>query len=248
VNYTTLLSDSHAWAPLSPSPLLVPPAVSTFLVRGADLMLAGVLVAARGVAVLVRTVGIVSVCRSRADALIPALTAFSTGALFALPPAHLKLVMDSIVWAFRHTERNVAETGLALLMDLLHSFSQSEHCNAFFSSYYLSLTQEVFAVMTDSFHNPGFKMHAQILQHLFCMVDGDGPAPLSVPLWDVAAQGPAAYASNGAFVREHVTQLLSSSFPNMAPPAVAAAVAGMFDTKKDFTAFKNHMRDFLVQT
>ena len=169
-------------------------------------------------------------------------------ALFALPPAHLQLVMDSIVWAFRHTERNVAETGLALLLELMVSFSSSEHCNAFFSSYYLSLTQEVFAVMTDSFHKPGFKMHAQILQHLFCMVDGDGPAPLSVPLWDVATRGPAAYASNGAFVREHVTQLLSTSFPNMAPAAMAAAVAGMFETKKDFTAFKNHMRDFLVQT
>jgi exportin-1 len=30
-------------------------------------------------------------------------------------PAQLKLVIDSIVWAFRHTERNVAETGLSLL-------------------------------------------------------------------------------------------------------------------------------------
>jgi exportin-1 len=169
-------------------------------------------------------------------------------ALFALPPAHLQLVMDSIVWAFRHTERNVAETGLALLLDLLHSFSQSEHCNAFFASYFLSLTQEVFAVMTDSFHKPGFKMHAMILQHLFSVVDGDGPVTVSVPLWDAAALGPAAYPSNAAFVRAHVTQLLSTSFPNMGPAAVAAAVAGMFETKKDFTAFKNHMRDFLVQT
>ena len=31
-------------------------------------------------------------------------------------------------------------------------------------------------------------------------------------------------------------------------PAVAAAVAGMFDTRADFSAFKNHLRDFLVQT
>lgn len=30
-------------------------------------------------------------------------------------PAQLKLIIDSIVWAFRHTERNVAETGLNLL-------------------------------------------------------------------------------------------------------------------------------------
>ncbi len=31
--------------------------------------------------------------------------------LFTLTPAQLKLVIDSIVWAFRHTERNIADTG-----------------------------------------------------------------------------------------------------------------------------------------
>ena len=34
----------------------------------------------------------------------------------------LKLVMDSIFWALRHTERNIAETGLNLLLDLLANF------------------------------------------------------------------------------------------------------------------------------
>lgn len=34
----------------------------------------------------------------------------------------LKLVMDSIIWAFRHTERNVAETGLNLLLEILTNF------------------------------------------------------------------------------------------------------------------------------
>ena len=29
---------------------------------------------------------------------------------------------------------------------------------------------------------------------------------------------------------------------------VAGVVAGMFDCRNDFTVFKNHMRDFLVQT
>jgi hypothetical protein len=34
----------------------------------------------------------------------------------------LKLVMDSIIWAFRHTERNIAETGLNLLVEMLKNF------------------------------------------------------------------------------------------------------------------------------
>lgn len=37
----------------------------------------------------------------------------------------LKLVMDSIIWAFRHTERNVAETGLNLLLEMLTNFQVS---------------------------------------------------------------------------------------------------------------------------
>lgn len=34
----------------------------------------------------------------------------------------LKLVMDSIIWAFRHTERNISETGLNLLLEMLKNF------------------------------------------------------------------------------------------------------------------------------
>lgn len=71
---------------------------------------------------------------------------------------------------------------------------------------------------------------------------------ISVPLWDAAALGPTAFPSNGAFVRQHVTQLLSASFPNMSAADMSVAVNGMFDYRKEFTAFKNHLRDFLVQT
>lgn len=88
-------------------------------------------------------------------------------ALFSLSPAHLKLVMDSIIWAIRHTERNVADTGLLLLSDLVNSFSESEFNNQFAQGYYLSLVQEIFAVLTDTFHKPGFKLHALILQARF---------------------------------------------------------------------------------
>ena len=48
-------------------------------------------------------------------ALLHAITNHCFKCLFIMSPAQLKLVIDSIVWAFRHTERNVAETGLLLL-------------------------------------------------------------------------------------------------------------------------------------
>jgi len=33
-------------------------------------------------------------------------------AFLNIPPAQFKLVLDSIIWAFKHTMRNVADTGL----------------------------------------------------------------------------------------------------------------------------------------
>lgn len=53
----------------------------------------------------------------------------------------LKLIIDSIVWAFRHTERNVAETGLNLLLDMLNAFSTSDFATQFYQTYYLQLIQ-----------------------------------------------------------------------------------------------------------
>jgi hypothetical protein len=44
----------------------------------------------------------------------------------------LKLVIDSINWAFRHTERNIAETGLSLLLEILKNF-QVQHMIHLFS-------------------------------------------------------------------------------------------------------------------
>ena len=32
-------------------------------------------------------------------------------AFLSIPPAQFKLVLDSIIWAFKHTMRNVADTG-----------------------------------------------------------------------------------------------------------------------------------------
>ena len=74
----------------------------------------------------------------------------------------------------------------------------------------------------DTFHKPGFKMHVKILHHLFGVVGSD---VIKAPLWDVAALGPAAYPSNAVFVHHHVTQLLTTSFPNMRAPQVEVRLA-----------------------
>jgi hypothetical protein len=81
-------------------------------------------------------------------ALLRAITNHCFSTLFAMSPAQLRMVIDSIIWAFRHTERNVADTGLNLLLELLEMFSSSDVATQFYQTYYLQLMQEVFAVMT----------------------------------------------------------------------------------------------------
>ncbi|CAN1269138.1 Protein EXPORTIN 1A [Linum perenne] len=132
-------------------------------------------------------------------------------ALIHLSTPQLKLVMDSIIWAFRHTERNIAETGLNLLIEMLKNFQASEFCNQFYQTYFVTIEQEIFAVLTDTFHKPGFKLHVSVLHHLFRLVESGA---LTEPLWD-AATVPYQYPNNSMFVREYTIKLLGTSFPNM---------------------------------
>lgn len=165
-------------------------------------------------------------------------------ALIHLSSQQLKLIMDSIIWAFRHTERNIAETGLNLLLEMLKNFQNSEFCNQFYRSYFVTIEQEIFAVLTDTFHKPGFKLHVLVLQHLFCLVESGS---LTEPLWD-SSTVTLPYPNNGMFVREYTIKLLGSSFPNMTATEVTQFVNGLFESRNDFASFKNHIRDFLVQS
>lgn len=165
-------------------------------------------------------------------------------ALVCLSSQQLKLVMDSIIWAFRHTERNIAETGLNLLLEMLKNFKASEFRNQFHRTYFVTIEQEIFAVLTDTFHKPGFKLHVLVLQQLFCLVDSGS---LTEPLWDVSSVS-YQYPDNKMFVHEYTLKLLGSSFPNMTSAEVTQFVNGLFDSKNDLPTFKNHIRDFLVQS
>ncbi|GAB2227548.1 hypothetical protein Drorol1_Dr00009371 [Drosera rotundifolia] len=176
--------------------------------------------------------------------LLRAIAAHCFPAVIRLLPEQLKLVMDSIIWAFRHTERNIAETGLNLLLEMLKNFQVSEFRNAFYRQYFLTIEQEIFAVLTDTFHKPGFKLHVMVLQSLFSLVKSGG---ITEPLWDPATV-PYQYPNNEVFVRDYTIKLLSSSFPNMTANEVTLFVNGLFDSISDLSMVKTHIRDFLVQS
>ncbi|CAK4226795.1 unnamed protein product [Aphanomyces euteiches] len=179
--------------------------------------------------------------------LLKAVNDFCFEALFTIPPEHQKLVVDSIVWAFKHTERNVADTGLETLFALLLNVRENETIAAsFYRSFYLSLLQDILVVLTDRLHKFGFKMHAALLKHMFTLVETN---QVNVPLWESLPGVPPVMPpgqTNSQFLKEYVANMIGTSFPNMSPRQVRAFVVGCFDMSKDLPAFKKHLRDFLV--
>ncbi|CAB1100876.1 unnamed protein product [Ectocarpus sp. CCAP 1310/34] len=161
------------------------------------------------------------------------------GSLFEIPPEHQKLVVDSVVWAFKHTE---PETGLEILYELLMNVGRTPAvAQGFYRQFLLSLIQDILAVMTDRLHKSGFKMHATLLRHMFQLVEA---GHVTLELYD-AAQHPGV-TSNRQYVMDFVGNLLLTSFPNLTKAQVAVFVAGLLNSDMDLNTFKLHLRDFLV--
>ncbi|CAI9261523.1 unnamed protein product [Lactuca saligna] len=91
----------------------------------------------------------------------------------------------------------------------LKTFRNSEFCNQFYRAYFVLIVQEIFDVMTDSFHKLGFNLHMLVLQHLFCLVESRS---LTEPLWDTSTVS-YPYPNNGMFVRDRESTLLSFLVP-----------------------------------
>jgi exportin-1 len=46
--------------------------------------------------------------------------------MLRLTAPQFQLVMDSVIWAMKHLERNIADTGLQILYDLIHNVQMSD--------------------------------------------------------------------------------------------------------------------------
>jgi exportin-1 len=173
--------------------------------------------------------------------LLRAINAKCFKAFFMIGEQEFRLIYSGIIWAIRHLERNVAETGLSTLHELLQNVEKTDLTAQFYQSYYLHVLQDVLAVLTDSLHKPGFLIQIAILNKLVGIVER---GLLQVPLW-TSENGN--YPSNQVFVRSYIAQMLTSAFAHVSRVHIEAIVEGMFALHADETRFKIHMRDFLIQ-
>jgi len=172
--------------------------------------------------------------------LLQAVNAHCFPAFLSIPPQQFKLVLDSIIWAFKHTMRNVADTGLSILFQLLQNVSSHpEAAQSFYQTYYTDILQHMFSVVTDTSHTAGLTMHATILAYMFTLVESE---KVTVPLNSADKT-----VTNMVHIQGFVANLLKSAFPHLSDNQIKITVTGLFNLNQDIPGFKDHLRDFLVQ-
>ncbi|KAL0947085.1 hypothetical protein HGRIS_013226 [Hohenbuehelia grisea] len=167
-------------------------------------------------------------------------------ALLSLPPAQFKLFMDSIIWAIKHTMRDIADTGLNLCLEVVNNFASAADpavSTAFFQQYYLSILQDIFFVLTDTDHKSGFKLQSVLLARLFQLVETN---VIQSPLFDPSTVADPAM-TNSIFLRDFSANLLKSAFPHVQQVQVQTFIAGLSEYHNDINRFKLALRDFLIQ-
>ncbi|KAI6884857.1 Exportin-1 [Hortaea werneckii] len=167
-------------------------------------------------------------------------------ALLKLDQAHFKLVIDSCMWASKHDNRAVEGEGLNMCIELISNMADQTDqstCDAFFRSFYTTILQDVFFVLTDSDHKAGFKYQSLLLARMFWLV---GAEKIQSPIY-YESQAPAGSVSNKDFLSTFVASLLSNAFPNLSAPQITGFIRNLFESTDDIVKFKLILRDFLIQ-
>ncbi|KAM9859239.1 exportin-1-like [Aulostomus maculatus] len=151
-------------------------------------------------------------------------------AFLCFAPTQFSIVLYSVIWAFKHTMRNVANTGLQTLYTILQNVSASEAVsNRFYQTYFIDILQHILSVVTDLSHTARLTMHATILAHMLEEVEK------AIPV------------NNQVHVLEYIGNLLKTVFPHLQDYQLKVFVVGLFSLNKNIPAFREHLRDFLVQ-
>ncbi|KAI8636928.1 nuclear export factor CRM1 [Parasitella parasitica] len=177
--------------------------------------------------------------------LLRAVNAKCFPALLELSPERFKLFIDSIIWGFKHTMRDIADISLYTCEELLLNVRQTDDINAgaFFRSYYLTILQDVLSVLTDCDHKSGFKGQTEVLAQLFQLVANDC---IKITLFDTS-QTTDPYMSNAQFLNQYVSALLQNAFPHLKSKQIKSFVKAMMEYNIVLPKFKLEVRDFLNQ-
>lgn len=175
--------------------------------------------------------------------LLQAINLYCFPALLKLDGRQFKFVIDSCMWASKHDNREVENTGLSMCLELINNMVDTDPSTAmiFFRQFYIPILQDVLYVLTDSDHKSGFKTQGMLLARMFQLIEvGKITEPLYTP--EQATPG----MSNKQFVSQFTADLLQRAFQNLQPIQIQTFVTGLFALNEDSNKFKTHVRDFLI--
>ncbi|CAD6189633.1 unnamed protein product [Caenorhabditis auriculariae] len=159
-----------------------------------------------------------------------------------MPTEQLKHVLDSVVWAFQHSMRNVAEIGLDILKEMLSKVAEmpGERSQAFYTEHYMLILQHVLAVVCDSsqVHVAGLTYYAEVLCSLFRAPEFSIQVPLN-------KENPS--QSNIDYVYGYISDQFAMHFKNLSADQIRVITKGFFSFNTETGLMRNHLRDFLVQ-
>ncbi|CAK5277765.1 unnamed protein product [Mycena citricolor] len=166
-------------------------------------------------------------------------------ALLTMTPVRFKLFMDSIIWAIKHTMRDIADLGLTLCLEVINNFAMADQAvaNAFFHQYFLTVVQDIFYVLTDTDHKSGFKLQSVVLARMFQLVETNA---IQTPLFE-PTQVSDPNTTNAMFLRQFCSDLLHNAFPHVNKAQVQRFVSQLGEFNDDPNRFKLALRDFLIQ-
>lgn len=89
--------------------------------------------------------------------LLQAINLYCFPALLKLDATQFKFVIDSCMWASKHDNREVENTGLTMCLELMNNMAETDTqtSSIFFRQFFIPILQDVFFVLTDSDHKAG---------------------------------------------------------------------------------------------
>lgn len=154
-------------------------------------------------------------------------------------------LINAALWALKHNNREVEESGLSLTLELIENVEKlgnTEFTKAFYQNFYFQILSDTFYVLTQPDHKSGFRYQAQLLARLIHLVE-DGV--IINPLY---TEGQAAEnTTNSAFLKQYLGNLLSSAFENLQEVQLVNFLNVLTASYKDLNKFSGTLRDFLVQ-
>lgn len=171
--------------------------------------------------------------RSKFYNLLKAINAHCFQSLFFLSEAQLKLYVDSLIWAMKHEQPQVADSGLQILEQFLARVlaGPPQVRSSFFAQYYFTLMQDILVVLTDTLHKAGFKLQQAILLQLINIVDAG-------LINEVAPK---------QRVMEYLFGVINKAFPTLHRSQVEIFVLNCFNKCRAPADFQQHIRDFLIE-